>query len=153
MCFSVGGIIRPDNNVTVTVSDNVDAGEFAQIFDVSLGGAVGFQNPQTVYPEWWGENDTALWNACKRTAAGTLIKLKGRLYNTVPILFINGRSNDGLDTAKVIEGVTPAQRYETIGSFTGTRIRLIDGQDDDVIRFTSESTASNVAFGLSLIHI
>lgn len=50
-----GGIIRPDNGVTVTIAGSFEAGLY-QCFDTSAGGTIHFGPGvvETLYPQWFG---------------------------------------------------------------------------------------------------
>lgn len=50
-----GGLIKPDNGVTVTLGGSFEAGLF-QCFDLSAGGSVTFSEGvlNGSYPQWWG---------------------------------------------------------------------------------------------------
>lgn len=53
--ISRGGILRPDNGVTITLNGSVDAGLY-QWIDESLGGSVVLTNTDREYPEWRGQS-------------------------------------------------------------------------------------------------
>jgi hypothetical protein len=67
-----GGVIRPANGVTVTITGEFDA-SFVQCIDLSLGGAVAFPagvGIEKACVEWWGgRGDDATDNAAALTAA------------------------------------------------------------------------------------
>lgn len=138
-----GATFVPASGQTITFAAHVSAGR-VQIFDLTSSGDVLFTAPQTVFPEWFGTGNTAVHSAFKKSAAGSLISLAGKTYETVAIAWNNDpleTSPAGADTGKVIEGPTPAQRYKTTGAFYAARLKLADGEDDHV--FTIDSGGAN----------
>lgn len=49
-----GGVLEPDDGITVTLAGGVVNASMQQIFDTSAGGAVVVKNVAALHPQWWG---------------------------------------------------------------------------------------------------
>lgn len=130
-----GGSFLIENAVTLTISDTFVCAR-QKVFDRSLGGDFNFTVGDEVYPEWLSEGDTDIEQIFKRSAPGAQTKLLPITYDLTPLLHENDpNSVDGGDTAKMIVGTVEPQRYLAGGTdFWGTRLRLVDGANDDAYR-------------------
>lgn len=146
-----GGILKPANGQTVTVSGTVSAPP-VQVFDLSVGGDIVMSFPQDVFPEWMGSGNTALRDMFKKSAAGSRLVLRGVSYTSVAFqIDLDIHAATGLDSGKFIQGVAPAQRYDQVGTypltakFLGSRIVLASGETAPLFTLVggSESTVTN----------
>jgi hypothetical protein len=145
-----GGVLYVEN-ATVNINGKIQSAP-NPLFTFGAGVTFKITEPQDVYVDWFiqtGSEEFALRRAFEFSAAGSRILLLGKVYTTKAINWANDPLDaTGKDTGKVIEGVSPAQRYKTTGEFFGTRLVLADGENDNM--FTIDSSGANT-FGSGAI--
>lgn len=154
-----GGVIKPADGITVTLSAGYHCGDTSQCFDCSDGtgtGAIAVGAPVYARPDHWGAKQT------DRSATGYRTELVKRAWEALPygsVLGIRGRhvtvafnaifdednpttsTNRDYGKAIIAEGGRTL-RYGSLTQDMGAEIELINGQNTHLFTLTGATRAS-----------